>query len=158
MRGQILSYSPESGSGLISGSDGKRYSFKGTEYHGNVLTIRPGMEVDFETHEDGAATEVFPVAPAAAAYVSSAVASGAPGSKSKVAAGLLAIFLGWAGIHKFYLGYSTAGVIMVLVSVLSCCVLSPVMSIIGLIEGIIYLTKTDAEFEETYVRRQQPWF
>ena len=31
MRGQILTYSPESGEGFISGADGKRYTFKGTE-------------------------------------------------------------------------------------------------------------------------------
>ena len=32
--------------------------------------------------------------------------------KSKIAAGLLAIFLGWLGIHKFYLGYTGPGIIL----------------------------------------------
>lgn len=158
MRGQVLSYSPESGSGLISGSDGKRYSFKGTEYHGSVLAIRPGQEVDFEAHEDGTATAVFPVAPAYTAAPAAPAYAGVPGTKSKVAAGLLAIFLGSFGIHKFYLGYSTAGIIMLLVTLLTCFFGSIIMGPIALIEGIIYLTKTDAEFEEIYVRRQQQWF
>jgi hypothetical protein len=47
---------------------------------------------------------------------------------------------------------------MLLVSVLTCGFGAVVMAVIGLIEGIIYLTKTDAEFEEMYVRNQKPWF
>ena len=78
--------------------------------------------------------------------------------KSKVAAGLLGIFLGALGIHKFYLGYSKAGVIMLLVSILTCGIGASVMGIIGLIEGIIYLTKTDMDFYNTYVAGQKQWF
>jgi TM2 domain-containing membrane protein YozV len=158
MRGQVLSYSPESGSGLISGSDGKRYSFKGTEYHGSVLAIRAGQEVDFEAHEDGTATAVFPVAPAYTAAPAASAYVPTPGGKSKMAAGLLAIFLGTFGVHKFYLGYSTAGLIMLLITVLTCCFASGIVWVIGLVEGIIYLTKTDQEFEEIYIRNQHPWF
>lgn len=150
MRGNILQYSPENGEGLISGDDGKRYTFKGTEYRGRVLDIRPGLEVDFEPHEDGTATAVFPLAKPLPAG----------GSKSKVAAGLLAIFLGCLGIHKFYLGYNAAGIIMLLVSVFLGILILPLMamSVIALVEGIIYLTKTDEEFEEIYVRNKRPWF
>lgn len=79
------------------------------------------------------------------------------GSK-KVAAGILAILLGWLGIHKFYLGYTTAGIIMLLISVLSCTILSFIPWIIGIIEGIMYLTKSDAEFDATYVHGEKPWF
>ncbi|MCX7591466.1 MAG: TM2 domain-containing protein, partial [Kiritimatiellae bacterium] len=74
------------------------------------------------------------------------------GEKSKIAAGLLAIFLGSLGIHKFYLGYTKEGLIMLLISVLTCGIGAGIMSIIGLIEGIIYLTKSDAEFVQTYVQ------
>lgn len=81
-----------------------------------------------------------------------------PGAEKKVIAGILGILLGCLGIHKFYLGYNTAGIIMVLVSVLSCGILSPIMGIIGLIEGIIYLTKPDEEFVATYVNNEKPWF
>jgi len=81
-----------------------------------------------------------------------------PGAEKKVVAGILAILLGWLGIHKFYLGYKTEGIIMVLVSVLSCFILAGVMSIIGIIEGIMYLTKSDEEFVETYINGQKGWF
>lgn len=84
------------------------------------------------------------------------------GTKSKIAAGLLGIFLNWLGIHKFYLGYSKEGVIMLLVSILggivTCGVATMVMSIIGLIEGIIYLTKSDEEFDRLYVKGHKGWF
>ena len=79
-------------------------------------------------------------------------------SKSKIAAGLFAILLGPLGIHKFYLGYTTAGVIMLLVSLLTLGLGAIVMQIIGLIEGILYLTKTDEEFYAIYVQGEKAWF
>ena len=80
-----------------------------------------------------------------------------PGEK-KLVAGILGIVIGSLGIHKFYLGYNTAGLIMLLVSVLSCFTLSPIMGIIGLVEGIIYLTKTDEDFDNTYIYHKKEWF
>jgi TM2 domain-containing membrane protein YozV len=77
---------------------------------------------------------------------------------TKVLAGILGILLGALGIHKFVLGYTTEGIIMACVSVLSCGILSPVMGIIGLIEGIIYLTKSDDDFANTYLRNKKGWF
>lgn len=79
-------------------------------------------------------------------------------ASSKVAAGICGILLGYLGIHKFILGYTGAGLIMLLVSVLSCGILAPVMSIIGVIEGIIYLTKTDEEYVRVYVDSRHEWF
>ena len=64
----------------------------------------------------------------------------------KIVAGILGILLGGLGIHKFYLGYTTAGIIMLVVSIVSCGFVAPIISIIGLIEGILYLTKSDEEF------------
>ena len=84
--------------------------------------------------------------------------SSKPQSKSKVAAGLLAIFLGCFGVHKFYLGYAVPGIIMVLVSVLTCLLAAPIMEIIGLIEGIKYLCMSDEEFYQTYVENTKGWF
>lgn len=85
-----------------------------------------------------------------------------PNAKSKIAAGLLGIFLGSLGIHKFYLGYTTPGLIMVLVSViggfLSFGIISGIMGLIGFIEGIIYLTKSDVEFYQTYEEYERGWF
>ncbi|MCE2817815.1 MAG: TM2 domain-containing protein [Ilumatobacteraceae bacterium] len=89
---------------------------------------------------------------------------GGGNKKEKVAAGLLAIFLGGLGIHKFYLGgkqQKTAGIIMLVVWVVGFCLffVGPiVIGIIAFIEGIIYLTKDDAEFQATYGDGDKAWF
>ncbi len=76
----------------------------------------------------------------------------------KIICGVFAIILGCLGIHKFILGYQKEGIIMLLVSVLTCGIGAGFMAIIGLIEGIIYLTKSDEEFYETYQLNQKTWF
>ena len=60
--------------------------------------------------------------------------------KSKITAGLLGIFLGVFGVHNFYLGYTSKGVVQLLLTVLSCFTLSPISAIWGLVEGIMLLT------------------
>ena len=85
----------------------------------------------------------------------------APAEKSKLVAALLAIFLGWVGAHKFYLGYQKEGIILLCVGVigfLACGIGTSIASIVGIVEGIIYLTKSDEEFKATYVDNQKPWF
>ena len=81
-----------------------------------------------------------------------------PLSSNRIAAGILAIVIGPLGIHKFILGYTGAGLIMLLVSVLTCGIGAIVMQIIGIIEGIIYLTKTDEQFHHEYVANRKEWF
>ncbi|KQC32029.1 membrane protein [Nonlabens sp. YIK11] len=73
----------------------------------------------------------------------------------KVLAGLLGIFLGGLGIHKFILGYTKEGLITIGITVITCGTIGPVL---GLIEGIIYLTKSDEEFYQTYQVGKRPWF
>jgi TM2 domain-containing membrane protein YozV len=92
--------------------------------------------------------------------------SSLPGADKKIAAGICGILLGSLGIHKFILGYTTEGIIMLVASlagiVLSCFVIpilaTTAMSIIGLVEGIIYLTKSDEEFVSTYITNKKGWF
>ena len=85
-------------------------------------------------------------------------------ASNKIAAGICGILLGGLGVHKFILGYNGAGGIMLAVSlcgILPCGLLWPayvVMHIIGLIEGIIYLTKSDEEFVRIYVEGNKEWF
>jgi TM2 domain-containing membrane protein YozV len=79
-------------------------------------------------------------------------------ASKKIAAGICGILLGSFGVHKFILGYTGAGLIMLLVTLLTCFIASPVMGIIGLIEGILYLTKSDAEFVRVYVDARKEWF
>lgn len=76
----------------------------------------------------------------------------------KVAAGICGILIGSLGIHKFILGLTTPGLIMLLVTVLTCGVGGVVMGLIGLIEGIIYLTKSDEEFYRIYGVEKKGWF
>lgn len=83
-------------------------------------------------------------------------------TKDHVAAGLLAIFLGVFGVHKFYLGYHTTGFIMlgvtILGSLLTIGIAAGVVWLIGVIEGIIYLTKSQSEFEQLYVFNKREMF
>jgi TM2 domain-containing membrane protein YozV len=80
--------------------------------------------------------------------------------KERLVAGILALTLGPFGAHKFYLGYTTEAVIMLLLlTVGSCLVLGPAAAaIIALIEGITYLLKSDEEFEQIYVYNRKGWF
>ena len=75
-------------------------------------------------------------------------------SEKKVIAGILGILLGYLGIHKFYLGYTKEGIIQIVLTFVTL----GFASIIGLIEGIIYLTKTDEDFDKTYVEGRKGWF
>ena len=80
------------------------------------------------------------------------------GADKKIVAGILGIVIGGLGIHKFILGYQKEGMTMLLVSVLSCFTLSAFMHVIGIIEGIMYLTKTDEDFVRTYIQNRRGWF
>jgi len=82
----------------------------------------------------------------------------ADAGKKRVAAGICGILLGSLGVHKFIIGRTAAGLIMLLLSLLSFGILAPLSAIVGLIEGIIYLTKSDEEFYEVYLRGKRSWF
>ena len=72
----------------------------------------------------------------------------------RMTAGILALFLGVFGVHKFYLGYTGAGVLQLVLTFFTC----GAAKVIPIIEGIIYLTKTDEEFIETYQIGEKEWF
>ena len=84
------------------------------------------------------------------------------GENKKLIAGILAIVLGGFGVHKFVLGYQKEGIIMLVVTIIigaiTCGFAASAVWIVGLIEGIIYLTKSDKEFYETYQVGRKPWF
>lgn len=81
-----------------------------------------------------------------------------PADSKRVAAGLCGIFLGALGIHKFILGLNGAGTVMLLISILTCGFGAWIPGIIGFIEGIIYLSKSDPEFYQAYVVERRGWF
>lgn len=76
------------------------------------------------------------------------------GADKKLVAGLLGILLGGFGVHKFYLGYTKEGIIQIAATFLTC----GAASVVGLIEGILYLTKTEEDFVNTYVIGRKGWF
>ena len=81
-----------------------------------------------------------------------------PRAANKIPAGICGILLGSLGIHKFIRGYTGPGLIMLLVTLLTCGIGGCVMHVIGLIEGIIYLCKPDEEFVRVYVDGRKEWF
>lgn len=97
--------------------------------------------------------------------------------KSKWVAGLTAIFLGCYGVHKFYLGYAAQGAIMLAVTLGLALPVSfiaralgsvTLMKLIGLLqfipiligvaEGVVYLIKSEEDFQLTYVAGRREWF
>jgi len=84
------------------------------------------------------------------------------GASKKIPAGICGILLGWLGVHKFILGYTVEGIIMLAVSIVvgifTCGVGAGVVGLVGLIEGILYLTKSDEEFVRIYVQNKKGWF
>jgi TM2 domain-containing membrane protein YozV len=86
----------------------------------------------------------------------------------KLLAGVSGILVGYLGIHKFILGYNKEGVIYLaanfifvpIISFITCGSASFLFAInlIPIIEGIIYLTKSDEEFIRTYQENKKPWF
>lgn len=66
-----------------------------------------------------------------------------PQAKSKLAAGLLGIFIGSLGVHNFYLGYSSKAVIQLVLCLcgfLTCGITSVIAEIWGLVDGVMILT------------------
>ena len=75
-------------------------------------------------------------------------------SEKKLAAGLLGILLGAFGANKFFLGYTNEGIIQIVLNIVTC----GVATVVPLIEGIIYLTMSDEQFDRTYVQNNKAWF
>jgi|CXWL01.1.fsa_nt_gi TM2 domain-containing membrane protein YozV len=75
-------------------------------------------------------------------------------ASKKLAAGLCAILISGLAIHKFILGYTTTAIIQIVLTFVTC----GLFGIVGIIEGIIYLTKSDEEFYHTYIANKKDWF
>ena len=74
-----------------------------------------------------------------------------PSGKSRGIAGLLAILMGWCGLHYFYIGKTSAGVLFLLIAILSCGILATITTIISIIQGVLFFTSTQQEFEHKWV-------
>jgi TM2 domain-containing membrane protein YozV len=140
MRGKVLSFNGSTG--LISGDDGKRYTFSASDLAGDSTYVPKGATVDFEG-SDGIASSVFVIASALS-------------EKNKWIAALLCFFFGPLGVHKFYLGKTGAGIIMLIGSIIVIGL--PFTMFISFIELIIYLVKSEQSFHEDYVAGNKSWF
>ena len=78
-----------------------------------------------------------------------------PGADKKIVAGICGILIGGLGVHRFILGDTTGGIIRIGLSLITC---GAAGQVIGLIEGIIYLTKSDEDFVNEYITNQKGWF
>jgi TM2 domain-containing membrane protein YozV len=157
MKGRVLDFIIQTNSGIISGDDGRRYSFSGAEWR-ETMPPRRGMLVDFDASE-GLASAVYRIAEAGEP------SRGMPYRKDKTAAGLLALFLGGLGIHKFYLGHFFTGLFILafntaglLVTWIFGFVPNYVLWFITIIEGIVYLTRSDEEFNRINAVENRTWF
>ncbi|MGI0117304.1 TM2 domain-containing protein [Zooshikella sp. RANM57] len=147
MKGKILNFDASTKTGIISGDDGKRYNFQAKDWK-SASEPRATLKVDFAVNGE-LAIEIY------------ADSSSSSGSSKKIAAALFAFFLGAFGAHKFYLGYTKQGVIMLLVFIFGMILLgipSMIIGIIAFIEFVLYLTKSDEEFEQLYIIGKKPWF
>lgn len=147
MRGKILDFNIQESKGIILSDDGSRYNFSTSQWHG---TKSPTINqiVDFTINAEDAES----------IYLQQSSVSG---EKSKIVAGLLAFFLGGFGVHKFYLGCTTSGIIMLVVFLFGFIIIgipSLIIALIAFIEALIYLFKSDEQFEEIYVNNKKCWF
>ena len=148
MRGTILDYEVNTQKGLISGDDGNRYLFAQNAWKSHVPP-QNGQRVDF-TPAGERAEEVY--------YMERQFLVT---SSKRIPAVFFSLLLGTLGIHKFYLGYPQAGIIMLLCTIpgiLLFGIPTFIVATIALMEGIIYACKSDEAFERIYVLGRRPWF
>lgn len=89
-----------------------------------------------------------------------------PVESKRVIVGILALFFGALGVHKFVLGYEKEGALLLVltgIGIATACILVgiPILcatTVVSLVEGIIYLTKTDEEFYQDYQVNKKAWF
>jgi TM2 domain-containing membrane protein YozV len=79
-------------------------------------------------------------------------------NSKKILAGIMALIFGALGVHKFILGMTWTGITMLLITVLTCGFGGIFMQVIGWVEGIVYLTKSDEDFHRIYMVEQRSWF
>ncbi|MEC8864465.1 MAG: TM2 domain-containing protein, partial [Planctomycetota bacterium] len=93
--------------------------------------------------------------PLSHSFEGSLMADQIPGADKKIVAGICGILIGGLGVHRFILGDTTGGIIRIALSLVTCGLAGQV---IGLIEGIIYLTKSDEDFVNEYITNKKGWF
>lgn len=111
-----------------------------------------GMIPELQSLLQSTPAALSPVQPAPVAY--SNMPAYQPAQSKKVLAGVMGILFGGWGIHKFVLGMPLAGFLQILITFATC----GLGGLIGFIEGIIYLTKSDEQFYYQYMVQKRQWF
>ncbi|HEX8064438.1 MAG TPA: TM2 domain-containing protein [Allosphingosinicella sp.] len=147
MRGQVLGVDTRTGDGIVTGEDGRRYSFKPLDWAARGEPA-VGMEVDFETHERRALS-IFPVPGASPPPVlapAQPVSDPGTDDRNRYVAAVLAFFLGIFGVHRFYQGRVGSGIAMLL---LTCTLVGVIVTAPwAFIDMIRYLVMSDREFAD----------
>jgi TM2 domain-containing membrane protein YozV len=145
MIGIIIDYDETNRRGVVRDPMGQEHEFGMGEWRADTIPA-VGNAVDFQFGDAGSIRDIY-----------LRVASE---QKSRVVAGILGIVLGALGIHKFYLSYPLAGIIMLAITVLGSWLVFPPLLVwfVGIVEGIIYLTRSETEFARTYIIGRREWF
>ena len=146
VKGTILDYTIQTNAGIISGDDGQRYSFQGAEWREAGKYPTKGMRVDFSP-QAGFASAIYLIQDAQSATSGNAEKRDC----NHVMAGLFGILLGAFGIHKFYMGQTQMGCLYIVAGVVTCGFGFAITCVVGIVEGIIYLSMTQAQFEQKYI-------
>lgn len=146
MRGQVLGVDARSGHGLVAGDDGQRYTFLPEDW---AQRGEPsiGQPVDFET-SGNRALNIFPLASPPASVSANAVPHN---DRNKFVAAALAFLLGPFGFHRFYLGRTTSGIVMLVLTL--TLVGMPISFLWMLVDTVRLLVMSDREFATRYPRR-----
>ncbi|WP_326524330.1 TM2 domain-containing protein [Sphingomonas sp.] len=150
MRGQVLGVDRVSGDGQIAGDDGRRYRFRPEDW-GDKTGPSVGAQVDFETSETRALSIYrVPATTPVTLHEAPQQPSRQRSPRNKVAAALLAFFVGVFGVHRFYLGRTGSGIAML---VLTCTFFGLVVTgLWAFIDFIRYLVMPEDEFDARYNR------
>ncbi|QDZ06963.1 TM2 domain-containing protein [Sphingomonas panacisoli] len=141
MRGQVLGVDVATGDGQISGEDGQRYVFRPDDWADRVGPSI-GAQIDFEA-EGRQARRIY-----RQPGTYSATPKAPRSDRNKLTAALLAFFVGVFGVHRFYLGRTGTGIMML---VLTCTLVGAFVSALwAFVDFIRFLVMSDAEFAARY--------
>lgn len=140
MRGQILNFSTQTNTGIITGEDGHHYTFSKQQWK-DTKSPAVGTTVDFIINGKRA-VDIFIIASRnPIADLSNQLQSN---QKNRITAALLALLFGSVGAHKFYLGQISLGIIYLVFF------WTFIPAIIAFIEAIFYIITSDQDFTQKY--------